>query len=301
MLSTLANRTLRPMSRAAPRFNVSVPRVMQAMPMSTAVAEEEEKPLIDFSAWNVQLPIGIMLAVPLLRTEMLILSEESQLVGVFSLFVAIAYNQGGTAIGDMLDARGKDLLAEYQASEIKEIESRKEEIANYEAGMEVYEELKVLDAAELELYGKLNAAVDIAGQKKVVAEVTALLDLMVAKKAAKEDEAQRNLVASVTKEVKQMFAEDPKLKASVLAASLETIAKPGQPAKNDPVQATFMAVLKKQTAALSAAAAVKPDAEQEKAAEDEAEAILAPLKGDSVAAGTPDEQVAWLKTIGMAK
>ena len=54
--------------------------------------------------WQYQLPLGIWLAVPVISNEVLMLSEETQLVGVFAMFCGASYVLGNQAVADMLDA-----------------------------------------------------------------------------------------------------------------------------------------------------------------------------------------------------
>ena len=60
-----------------------------------------------FSHWSMQSGVGFLLAIPLVQTEMVILSEETQLVGVFSIFVALAYQGSSEYLSDLFDERKK--------------------------------------------------------------------------------------------------------------------------------------------------------------------------------------------------
>ena len=59
------------------------------------------------SHWSLQSGVGFLLAIPLVQTEMVILSEETQLVGVFSIFVALAYQGSSEYLSDLFDERKK--------------------------------------------------------------------------------------------------------------------------------------------------------------------------------------------------
>ena len=63
------------------------------------------------------MPVGLIMAIPLLKTEMLILSEETQLVGVFMMFTAAAYVGAGEMVANSLDARKIATMAEHNALE----------------------------------------------------------------------------------------------------------------------------------------------------------------------------------------
>ena len=76
--------------------------------------------------WQYQLPLGIWLAVPVISNEVLMLSEETQLVGVFAMFCGASYVLGNQAVADMLDAKGKAIIAQHNALEDEAIASIKE-------------------------------------------------------------------------------------------------------------------------------------------------------------------------------
>jgi hypothetical protein len=220
-------------------------------------------------------------------------------VGVFGLFVGIAYNQGGEAFGQMLDARGKDVLEEFQEMEQAEIVTRTEEITACETALEVYSDLQCLDAAEADLFAKVAAATNIAAQKKLNGEMTALLDMLVANKEKIESQMQAALVQEVTAEVTAMFASDDKLKKSVLDSALGIIAAPGTPAKSDPVKDAFAGILKKKAEAMKGKVGTTEalDAAYAKKVADEVNQLLDPyFTGDFE--GT-DEQLAWVKSQGI--
>ena len=104
----------------APRARTAGPAPMQfpalASLHTSAPRREEEKDAAveaapsaygEFSLSNplFQMPVGLIMAIPLLKTEMLILSEETQLVGVFMMFTAAAYVGAGEMVANSLDAR----------------------------------------------------------------------------------------------------------------------------------------------------------------------------------------------------
>jgi hypothetical protein len=92
---------------------------------ATEKKEEEEKGLMYniLTDHRVQLPIGFLAAIPLLQHQVIVLSEETQLLGCFMVFVATVYTQAGDAIAKALDARGEAIIAEHSAQEDKVIDA----------------------------------------------------------------------------------------------------------------------------------------------------------------------------------
>ena len=91
---------------APPAFgalHTSAPRREEA---KAVAAPAEEAPSV-FSHWSVQGGVGFLLAIPLVQTQMVILSEETQLVGVFSIFVALAYQGSSEYLSTLFDERKK--------------------------------------------------------------------------------------------------------------------------------------------------------------------------------------------------
>ena len=84
-------------------LHTSAPRREEA---KAVAAPAEEAPSV-FSHWSVQGGVGFLLAIPLVQTQMVILSEETQLVGVFSIFVALAYQGSSEYLSTLFDERKK--------------------------------------------------------------------------------------------------------------------------------------------------------------------------------------------------
>jgi hypothetical protein len=53
--------------------------------------------------WKFALPVGMIVGIPTLANEVLVLSEETQIVAVFILFLSTVYTQLGPMIGQSLD------------------------------------------------------------------------------------------------------------------------------------------------------------------------------------------------------
>ena len=95
-------------------LRVNAPPAVAALHTSAPRREEEKAvtaPAEDapsvFSHWSVQGGVGFLLAIPLVQTQMVILSEETQLVGVFSIFVALAYQGSSEYLSTLFDERKK--------------------------------------------------------------------------------------------------------------------------------------------------------------------------------------------------
>ncbi len=71
------------------------------------------------------LPVGIIAAVPALTQDFVILSEETQIVGCFVMFVSAIYTQFGDAIAKNLDAQSSAVLAALNKQEDVNVEITK--------------------------------------------------------------------------------------------------------------------------------------------------------------------------------
>ncbi len=71
------------------------------------------------------LPVGIITAVPALTQDFVILSEETQIVGCFVMFVSAIYTQFGDAIAKNLDAQSSAVLAALNKQEDVNVEITK--------------------------------------------------------------------------------------------------------------------------------------------------------------------------------
>jgi hypothetical protein len=73
--------------------------------------KEEKGFLATFTSdWKYYAPVGILVAIPALANEVIVLSEEAQLLAVFMLFTGTIYTQAGGMISSSLDEYRENIL-----------------------------------------------------------------------------------------------------------------------------------------------------------------------------------------------
>merc|ERR1719321_379946 len=118
--------TLFRLSAPARRFHRVGPRLMSREIRTTApaMAPEESAPATPegggFLGTGLSplyaVPAGIFAGIPIIHNQVLVLNEETQLVGCFAAFVITAYTQGGAAVAKMLDDKAQAIIEEHSAS-----------------------------------------------------------------------------------------------------------------------------------------------------------------------------------------
>ena len=202
------------------------------------------------------IPVGIILAVPILANEVLVLSEETQLVGCFVFFSTCFAKFGGGAVGEMLDQKGIDIVAEHNAIEDQSIAAVKSVIETHKTRVSLKADVATFAAAQEEYLGALNAGHKYQLQHNVRDGIVAQLDELARKEQSVRDEIQANLVSSVADSVAASFASDKTAKSKAMASALGAIAAPGSVPADDGVGALFSKALK----AHSKVKATEPDA-----------------------------------------
>lgn len=81
------------------------------MPEDKDKKEEKKGFLSTFTSdWKYFVPAGILVAIPALANEVIVLSEEAQLLAVFMLFTGTIYTQAGGMISSALDEYRENIL-----------------------------------------------------------------------------------------------------------------------------------------------------------------------------------------------
>ena len=175
--------------------------------------------------WQYQLPLGIWLAVPVISNEVLMLSEETQLVGVFAMFCGASYVLGNQAVADMLDAKGKAIIAQHNALEDEAIASIKEVVDAHAGRVALLGELKAISGAQAEALGLLKAAKTMELQHAVRDSIVKKLDTLVAKDELVTAGIQAKLVADAAAAVTGQFA-SPEVKTKALTEAIDALSSP---------------------------------------------------------------------------
>jgi len=233
--------TLTSLARPGAR-HVASPRMLRAPTQELAFrsfhasspAREEEKPA-ESSAMTayfgnplIQLPIGFILAIPLLQNQVLILSEELQLLGCFMVFVGSVYSQAGSAIADALDEKGKAVMAEHNEQENVQIIAAKAVIEAHQQKLSLVEEMKAIHSTQAELLSMLADAKSMELQHMLRADIVKKLDFIATKEENARSTQQSYLANEAAMAVTATFQADEKLQAQALTQALESIADPSK-------------------------------------------------------------------------
>lgn len=225
-----------------------------------------------------QMPVGLIMAIPLLKTEMLILSEETQLVGVFMMFTAAAYVGAGEMVANSLDARKIATMAEHNALEDEAILNVTETIEAHKKRLSLLEDMALVKDTYQAVIADIESGATFEKQHQTRADIVKMLDLVATKNAVLSAAMQASLVEEAAAAVTAKFAADAKAKGATLEAAIAAVGDPSTGAKaGAAVDALFVAFFKGKAAEMKKVAG-KPmtlsDADKSAAVE-EISAILA--------------------------
>jgi len=197
------------------------------------------------------LPVGIAAAVPLIQFEWYVINEETQLLAVFLAFCVTVYTQGGQAIYDALDEKGRKLLKEHNEVEDKVIEALEQKLVFLKANRNMVEDFNAINEVRAATYEKLNAAGAVKPKHDFKLQVERMLSMIAAEEASVTEKMKVALMAEATASVTEKFTSDKALKKAALDSAIAKI-KGGKGGKVDPVQAAFVQFFKDKAAAAKA-------------------------------------------------
>jgi len=174
--------------------------------------------------WKFAVPIGILVAVPSLANEFIILSAETQLLGVFGFTVATAYAQTGGAVASGLDERGAEVATDLNGvdtnilTEANDTRAATESLLGFTAAVASIDSLKD-DLATVQAE-TLNNAASHTYRDAMAKKLEALQSL--------EDQVAFNvrsrLLNQVKADVRSTFSKDKKAKSAALEQALAVLA-----------------------------------------------------------------------------
>lgn len=247
MFRSAALRTAAAAARPAGARAVAAPRLLsqptqalvaRSYHASTPKREEEEKPEVVVEAKEesalsayfgnplIQAPIGFILAIPLLQNQVLILSEELQLLGCFMVFVGSVYSQAGEAIGKALDEKGEAVMAAHNEQEQVQILAAKAVIEAHQQKLSLVDEMKAIHSTQAELLSMLADAKSMELQYMLKADIVKKLDFVVQKEENFRAAQQAELAEAASAAVTAKFAGDKDLQAKALTQALDSISSP---------------------------------------------------------------------------
>jgi hypothetical protein len=147
---------------------------------------------------------------------MYVLSEETQLLGCFMVFVATMYTQAGDLIGKALDAKGESVIAEHHAQEQVNISAVQAVIAAHEKNLTLVKDMQAVFALQAELMEELEKAKLMELQHNIRNDAVKKLDYLVAKEESFRSSMQSMLVEKATASVEEAFKGNKELQDSAL-------------------------------------------------------------------------------------
>lgn len=208
------------------------------------------------------LPIGITAAVPLLKLDLYVVNEETQLAAVFVAFCVALWSQGGDAIHAALDEKAKNLLKEHNEAEDKVIAALEQKLDFLKANQNMVNDFEAINSIREETYQKLNQAGAVKPQHDLKAQMERILNMIAQEEANVREKTKNAIMTEATEYVTQQFVTSKDLKKKALDAAIAQIKGIGSKeagAGVDPVREEFSKFLKNKAAE---AAKVTDDAEE---------------------------------------
>lgn len=154
---------------------------------------------------------------------------ESQMLGLFVLFVGTIYSQGGDAIGKMFDDTADAIMKEQTLMEDAQIESVKTAIAAHKSQMGIYADIEGIYKAQMALLSSVSEASSLRLRHECRDNFVRKLDTLVKTEEDTLDKIRKNLVDRATASVREAFVSgDDSLKTNALANALAAIKDPSK-------------------------------------------------------------------------
>lgn len=260
MSSVLARRALAAGARMSSHGRLPVARASQSFHSSPLCREKEEtKAEVTQSSllsdWRVQVPIGFLLAIPLVQNQVYVITEETQLLGCFMVFVASIRSQFGQQISDYFDNKTNSLLAEQNEQEEILINAVRDVIKSHEKKLTLLDEVKSIHDAHFEILKTYSAAKSMEVQHTIRNDLVKMLDYLIQLDESSFNSTQAGMIDTVSEKVTSDFAKDPKMQAAALDEALARLG--GKKPSSDVIQGMFRSALK--TTAADAQARAKSE------------------------------------------
>jgi len=192
------------------------------------------------------LPVGVAVAVPLIKFDWYVVNEETQLAAVFLAFCVTLYTQGGDAIHKSLDERAQTILKDHNEAEDKVIEALQKQLDFLKGNTQQVEHFEAIHKMRGEAYERLNTAGAIKPQHELKAQVEKMLDMIAAEEASVTEKTKLALMAEATESVTKQFSSTKALKKAALDSAIASIK--GTNKANDPVKDAFVKFFKTKAA-----------------------------------------------------
>jgi len=278
--STLARRSIARQSTgavaplSAANFHFSARREDEAKDTSSQIAEKDGFMGTGLSHLYA-IPVGVALAVPILKFEWFLVNEETLLTSTFLAFCVVAYTQGGDLIHKALKEESESMLKLQNEAEDEMIAKMQENLEYMKLTENIVQDYQDVMDLTKESYEKLNAAGKIRPQYNLKTQVERVLTMISTEEHNMYEKKKTSLMEEATASVTQEFSTSKELKKSALDAALGALsgkAKGKGRTGVDPVQGAFVNFFKNK----SAAAQQADDGSEEREARS---AMLAKING----------------------
>jgi len=205
------------------------------------------------------LPLGMFAAVPILKLDLYVVNEETQLAAVFVAFCVAFWSSGGDAVHKALDEKAVNLLKEHNEAEDKVISALEQKLEFLKANQNMVNDFEAINAIREESYEKLNAAGAVKPSHDLKGQMERILNMIATEEATVMEKTKMSIMQEATAHVTEQFSSSKALKKSALDAAIAQIKGTSSEGGVDPVRAEFSKFLK---AKAEAAAKVKDDSEE---------------------------------------
>lgn len=191
--------------------------------MQKVVSEPEPTPYL--SDMRVQLPIAALVGISLVQNGVYVVTEETQLLGCFALFVATVYTQAGDAITKMLTAKGEAMLEEYKALDDQVLSLYDKSINVHKKRLDYVDDVNMLLQAKQDMMHRLFAARTAEQRHTIRDDMVAQLDFMLAQKRDVDEGFRRKTVSAIVDNFTKKLQDDAGTADAVLDEAIESLEK----------------------------------------------------------------------------
>jgi len=253
--STLAKRSIARQSTgavaplSAVNFHFSARREEEAKETSSQIAEKDGFMGTGLSHLYA-IPVGVALAVPILKFEWFLVNEETLLASTFIGFCVVAYTQGGDIINKSLREESQAMLKLQNEAEDEMIAKLQENLEYMKLTENIVQDYQDVMDLTKESYEKLNAAGKVRPQHNLKAQVERVLTMIAAEEQNMYEKKKSALMEEATASVTKEFGTSKELKKAALDSALAALTgkAKGKGRGSDPVQAAFVNFFKDKTA-----------------------------------------------------
>jgi len=174
-------------------------------------------------------PLMGLLAVGAIGNNLYVFNEETQLLGLFALFVGTVVTMGGETIGKAIDAQTDEILAEMNKWEDAHVESIELNIKTMEGFVQYHEDMKKVVDYQKSLIGATLDAKTLRLKHNVHENILGLLNSCAAQEDNQKTKLTRALLDDATANAMKL-AQTKEVRQSSLTEALNVVS--GKPSKD---------------------------------------------------------------------